>query len=957
MAAAPAPLSVLASYPDLLSSVTWVGAGDGSSWGDARNWSGGLLPGVNDAVVIDASAGTGAITVGSGVSAHVQSVVSARPLTLASGGMLQTPTLQLSHDLTLSGGVLSGATVSFTGGAEIVGTSSGGTLDGVTLKGDATLPTALDIEGYTTSVQVTHGLTLNQVNLNIKNNGRLDFIDAAAALTGTGRVTFGDNASGNALREIASGGTLTIGAGITVAGVTGQVGYSNYWGGPGNTTLVNQGIIGSDQGGTFSLDAANVLNQNILQVGAGGTLNLQGAGWTNTGVINAPAGTLNLGGALTIAQLGSILSAGATVNLTGSLDNTGTTFALDKTTGSWRLLGATIKGGTLTSADGAQLVATSTGGILDGVTLTGDATLPSPLDIEGYSSNVQVTHDLTLNQVNLGIKNYGRIDFIDAAAALTGTGRVTFGDNASGNALREIASGGTLTIGAGITVAGVTGQVGYSNYWGGPGNTTLVNQGIIGSDQGGTFSLDAANVLNQNILQVGAGGTLNLQGAGWTNTGVINAPAGTLNLGGALTIAQLGSILSAGATVNLTGSLDNTGTTFTLDKTTGSWRLLGATIKGGTLTSSDGAQLVATSTGGILDGVTLTGDATLPSPLDIEGYSSNVQVTHGLTLNQVNLGIKNYGRIDFIDAAAALTGTGRVTFGDNASGNALREIASGGTLTIGAGITVAGVTGQVGYSNYWGGPATPRWSTRASSAPTRAAPSRSDAANVLNQNILQVGAGGTLNLQGAGWTNTGVINAPAGTLNLGGALTIAQLGSILSAGATVNLTGSLDNTGTTFTLDKTTGSWRLLGATIKGGTLTSRDGAQLVATSTGGILDGVTLTGDATLPSPLDIEGYSSNVQVTHDLTLNQVNLGIKNYGRIDFIDAAAALTGTGRVTFGDNASGNALREIASGGTLTIARGSPSRASPARSATATIGAAPATPRWSTRASSAPTRAA
>ena len=36
------------------------------------------------------------------------------------------------------------------------------------------------------------------------------------------------------------------------------------------------------------------------------------------------------------------------MNLTGTLDNTGTTLALDATTGSWNLAGGTLKGGTLT---------------------------------------------------------------------------------------------------------------------------------------------------------------------------------------------------------------------------------------------------------------------------------------------------------------------------------------------------------------------------------------------------------------------------------------------------------------------------------------------------------------------------------------------------------------------------------------------------------------------------------
>ncbi len=41
--------------------------------------------------------------------------------------------------------------------------------------------------------------------------------------------------------------------------------------------------------------------------------------------------------------LGHVQPHGGTVNLTGTLDNTGTTLALDATTGSWNLVGGTLK--------------------------------------------------------------------------------------------------------------------------------------------------------------------------------------------------------------------------------------------------------------------------------------------------------------------------------------------------------------------------------------------------------------------------------------------------------------------------------------------------------------------------------------------------------------------------------------------------------------------------------------
>ncbi len=880
------------------------------------------MPGAGDTVVISAASGNPTITISASAgNVDIQSLDSARPLTLAAGATLQADSLQISQNLTLSGGVLKGATVTVSQGAKIVATSAGGTLDGVTLAGDATLPSALEVSGYNASVQIKNDLTLNSATVGIGAYGRLDFLSATANLTGSGKINFETDSSGNSLRETVSGGTLTIGSGITVAGLGGSLGYSSYWGGPSDVTLVNQGTIGPDQVGTFYLSGANVLNKGTLEVSAGATLTLQTTTWTNTGVISAPAGILNLGGSIAVAQLGSIQSAGATVYLNGTIDVTGSTLALNQTTGSWLLHGGTLKGGTLTVADGAQLLASNYGGLLDGIVLKGDASLPTVLELSGYNAYVQVKGDLTLDSATVGLNSYARVDFLAAAASIAGAGRIKFETNSSGNSLREVTSGGTLTIGSGIAVVGYGGSLGYSNYWGGPSDVTLINQGTIGPDQVGTFYLGGANVLNEGTLQLVAGATLNLQTTTWTNTGVISAPAGTLNLGGSVTVAQLGSIHSAGATVYLNGTIDATGSSLALNQTTGSWLLHGGTLKGGTLTVADGAQLLATNYGGLLDGIVLKGDATLPTVLEISGYNAYVQVKDDLTLDSATVGLNSYARVDFLAAVASIAGAGRINFETDSSGNSLREVTSGGTLTINSGISVEGFGGSVGYSGYWGGPSDVTLVNKGTIGGTAAGTFYLGGANVLNESTLKVGAGATLNLQSTTWTNTGVISAPAGTLNLGGTVTVAQLGSIQSAGATVYLNGTIDATGSTFALNQTTGSWLLHGGTLKGGTLTIADGAQLLATNYGGLLDGMVLKGNSSLPTVLEIAGYNTYVQVNGDLTLDSATVGLNNYGRVDFLAAAASIAGAGRINFETDSSGNSLREVTSGGTLTVDAG------------------------------------
>src|SRR5262249_23317561 len=62
--------------------VSWTGAGDGTSWGDARDWSGGKLPGAADDV--DLGSGSVAVVHTSGSDA-VRQLTSHRPLLLSGG--------------------------------------------------------------------------------------------------------------------------------------------------------------------------------------------------------------------------------------------------------------------------------------------------------------------------------------------------------------------------------------------------------------------------------------------------------------------------------------------------------------------------------------------------------------------------------------------------------------------------------------------------------------------------------------------------------------------------------------------------------------------------------------------------------------------------------------------------------------------------------------------------------
>src|SRR5207249_4460838 len=93
--------------------------------------------------------------------------------------------------ITLAGGTLEGAIVQ----QRITATTLGGTLNGVTLKGDAgqTQPTLMDIIGGARHVDVIGDLTLDNASINIQGGGGLALKSNVAALAGTGSVVFADN--------------------------------------------------------------------------------------------------------------------------------------------------------------------------------------------------------------------------------------------------------------------------------------------------------------------------------------------------------------------------------------------------------------------------------------------------------------------------------------------------------------------------------------------------------------------------------------------------------------------------------------------------------------------------------------------------------------------------------------------------------------------------------------------
>ena len=138
---------------------------------------------------------------------------------------------------------------------------------------------------------------------------------------------------------------------------------------------------------------------------------------------------------------------------------------------------------------------------------------------------------------------------------------------------------------------------------------------------------------------------------------MITANLTAVDLGGTFTTAGLGTFNHVGGTVTLDGLLINTGSTLTLNATTGSWLLNGGTIRGGTLAVTGGAQLILPfDDDGTLDGVTL--DTSLTISNDYTLYVT----TNGVVLNNTTITLtssNNYTDLEFT-GGGTLGGTGSV---------------------------------------------------------------------------------------------------------------------------------------------------------------------------------------------------------------------------------------------------------------------------------------------------------
>jgi hypothetical protein len=630
----------------------------------------------------------------------------------------------------------------------------------------------------TSFVNVSGGLTLKGAVLHLGNAGGTTVgevfftgtasqtIDGTSANSGT--VLFGGN-SGNELSS-SGGSVVTYGPHLTVTGADGEV---NAFGAAfdiqgtvtadptanslgltsGSITLnatnwTNDGAIQARNGGSLDLmgisSAANPAWTNsvghTISISGSGSLTLEGGGpptpdangteWLNNGTIADNASTVNLGGIFTLAALGTFNRTGGTVNLTGSLNNTGSTLLLTNATGSWNLLGGTVNGGSVAAQGTNALVGTGNGGTLIGVTLdgTGSGSNVSPLDMQTNSSIIDVSGGLTLKGAVLrlgdpsGNNTSSQVFFTGVSpqtmdGAPSNPGTVLFGNNSS-NSLSSF--GSVVTFGANLTVTGAAGQI---------------NTSLAAFDIEGTVAADpAAMGLGQTS------GTITLNGTNWTNNGTI--------------LAQNGGIIQAQGTVSNFSSGTLTGGAWEVF-TNSSLELIGGNITTNSATIVlDGSNSNFFSDAGFTDAL---------AGLNTNAAASSFTIRNGRNFSPPAGGFSNAGAVIVGSGSDFLLGAGdnyTQTGGDTSVSGTLDSAAGTSNLLLQGGQLDGNGTIALTAVNNSGGQVNPG---------VQVPPSPATPGTLTITGDYAQTSGGTLNIR-LGGTATGTFDqlAVSGNVQLGG---------------------------------------------------------------------------------------------------------------------------------------------------------------------------------------------
>jgi hypothetical protein len=226
-----------------------------------------------------------------------------------------TLALSGSGQILLQGATITGGSISGT----LIGTNSGGYLDGVTIAGTLNLATNNGAYSY-----VLDGLTVNgAVNIGATDGstyGGMYFLNTLT-VGGSGSILFGGSTSTfNTMQVYYANSTVTLGSGLTVHGKNGYLNVNTSF--ADSDAWVNQAVIAADvSGGTLTL-SGTWTNGGTFQAQNGGTLTLQNAP-TNYAGSTLTGGTWQVfaNSTLRVPLSSGIVTNAATIVLDGANSN------------------------------------------------------------------------------------------------------------------------------------------------------------------------------------------------------------------------------------------------------------------------------------------------------------------------------------------------------------------------------------------------------------------------------------------------------------------------------------------------------------------------------------------------------------------------------------------------------------------------------------------------------------
>ncbi|QOI99084.1 MAG: hypothetical protein HRU70_00690 [Phycisphaeraceae bacterium] len=675
----------LSATSAVLAQVTWTGAAGDNLWFSPGNWSTGVVPQPGQSVTINVPGSDPTILVRSvnSVTIDIVSLALAERLDLGPNITFRTGSASCSASVALSGGIIDGGAWTFLNPnafVDILATSGNTITSAATIAGEIVLGTA------NARLRIDPGTRFTAARLAATNAG----IGFAAGYTLHDQVIVSGGANVNAAVETIGTGLLTIspsGSVVAAPGFTGTLTLINvFWFG-GTMNLINNGLIQSGPTGTFRVTCASFTNNATVR-STGGTLDLNAVAFTNatTGSVIAEAGVvqirgnwsnagtidftgtrLDLDGTFNTASLAGLIVRNASpVDIVGTWDNTASSFTFNQSTGSWRLNGGSITGGTINSADNNRLLFGPNSSQLNAVNYTGE------LILDQTNARLRLTNGASAQTIRLSTTN---TSVAYSPNTVVNTTIIADGSAPGSRAVEVISAGplsfapsasvqtqgtwtGTLQIGGAFWFSAATnlsnlGSIAVT----GNGRTLTFNPASLTNHAGASISASASSTLsispsssftNEPGASVAAtSSTLNItptssftnngsisvtDGAAtfagtWSTSTAINATNSTVNLGGSFTTASALRLNRAGGTVNITGALNNTADTLPFSNATGSWVLAGGTITGGSVTFADSHRLeIGGDSSNTLSNVTLANELRLALP------NGRVRITNGTTV-------------------------------------------------------------------------------------------------------------------------------------------------------------------------------------------------------------------------------------------------------------------------------------------------------------------------------------